>query len=74
MGVGRKFYYPTVLLNRSVPVSVLQSPGCTAELATSVATISTERYDCYGTEPYLRSAAMVKPPHEYSLTASAVGR
>ncbi|KAK0215579.1 hypothetical protein IW262DRAFT_1299829 [Armillaria fumosa] len=31
-----------------------------------------EKYHCYGTEPYLRSAAMVKPPHEYSLTASAV--
>ncbi|KAK0216271.1 hypothetical protein IW262DRAFT_1484482 [Armillaria fumosa] len=26
----------------------------------------------YGTEPYLCSAAMVKPPHEYSLTASAI--
>ncbi|PBK95265.1 hypothetical protein ARMGADRAFT_1061943 [Armillaria gallica] len=32
-----------------------------------------EECDCYGTEPLLRSAAMVKPHHEYSLTASAVG-
>ncbi len=31
---GKKFYYPTVLLNRNVPTSVLQPPGCAYTLAT----------------------------------------
>ncbi len=69
---GRKFYYPTVLLNRSVSASVLQSPGY-IYTGYCMSNIPSEECDCYGTEPLLRSAAMVKPPHEYSLTASAVG-
>ncbi|PBK95520.1 hypothetical protein ARMGADRAFT_1011355 [Armillaria gallica] len=61
-----------VLLNRSVSASILQSPGY-IYTSSCVSTIPSEECDCYGTEPLPRSAAMVKPHHEYSLTTSAVG-